>query len=271
MLSVLSLASGSSGNATLVQYVERAIPTYLLIDAGIGVRRLNAHLNALDLSLADLSAMVLTHEHVDHALSAVSIARKHGVPIIANRATLDRVITRDDAPYIELPTGESWVRAGLRLETFAVSHDAAEAVGVSVHGGEVKVSLATDLGCITPAVREGVQGADLLICEANHDVHRLLSGPYPEVLKQRILSDRGHLSNEAAVAFLSDHLADKGPCTIWLAHLSKVNNLPKLALDYARATLKLAAGCPFGLDIALRDRPSAQWYPGKRPVQLSLL
>jgi phosphoribosyl 1,2-cyclic phosphodiesterase len=151
-----------------------------------------------------------------------------------------------------------------------VPHDAAEAVGVNLFGGGYKASLLTDLGSVTPSIQRAVRGADLLICETNHDVYRLTTGPYPDLLKRRILSDRGHLSNEVAVGFMVEHLLDKGPCTFWLAHLSKVNNLPKLALNYARATLKLEGRSPFVIDVALRDRPSAVWNPGRTPVQLNL-
>jgi phosphoribosyl 1,2-cyclic phosphodiesterase len=132
------------------------------------------------------------------------------------------------------------------------------------------VTYITDLGCVDDTVRHAVIGADLLVIEANHDVYRLNAGPYPEGLKSRILSDHGHLSNESAVELMAQHLQEKGPCAFWLAHLSKVNNMPKLAANYAKATLKMQSTCPFTVDVALRDKPSITWAPGRTPMQLGL-
>ncbi|HEY3331413.1 MAG TPA: MBL fold metallo-hydrolase [Capsulimonadaceae bacterium] len=269
--SVHALASGSSGNSTLVRHYDGDREHVFLIDAGIAARTLNSHLAELGIDPASLAGIVLTHEHTDHSRAAGPFARKHGVPVIANDATLRRVFAGGtDGPTISLPTGSEWRVGSVCVTTFPVPHDAADPVGINVCGGGYKASLLTDLGSITPNLAEMVRGADLLICETNHDVHRLTTGPYPDLLKRRILSDRGHLSNEVAVKFMVEHLVHKGPCTFWLAHLSKVNNLPKLAINYARATLKLEAGVPFVLDVALRDRPSASWTPGRSPLQLSL-
>jgi len=123
---------------------------------------------------------------------------------------------------------------------------------------------------VTSQLLAAVRGSDLLVVEMNHCVHRLNSGPYPDFLKRRILSNSGHLSNETAVGFMVEHVSEKGPCSIWLAHLSKVNNRPKIALNYARATLKLETTCPFVIDVAHRDRPSVCWAPGRSNLQLNL-
>lgn len=267
---VLALASGSSGNATLVYDGDAGKAGGLLIDAGISVRKLVAGLAAVEIPPEQLKGVVLTHEHGDHASSAAAFARKFSVPVIANRATLSRVLRSADAPYIELPTGDRFCAGDFTVETFPAPHDAVEPVGVNVYAAGAKACLVTDLGSITPAVRRASRGADLLICETNHDVYRLKAGPYPDELKRRILSEKGHLSNDAAAAFMIEHLHDKGPCTFWLAHLSKVNNTPRLASNFARATLKLHAQCPFALDVAMRDRPSASWRPGRTCLQLSL-
>ena len=106
--------------------------------------------------------------------------------------------------------------------------------------------------------------------EANHDVHRLRGGDYPGHLKARILADTGHLSNEAAAHLLCEHALNHGPHTVWLAHLSKENNTPKLALGYARATVAVETNCPVVFDVAKRDSPSALWTPGRSSLQLSL-
>jgi len=133
-----------------------------------------------------------------------------------------------------------------------------------------KVSYVTDLGHVNETIRRAVRGANLLVLEANHDVHRLRAGEYPGYLKARILSERGHLSNEAAVGLLCEHALSHGPHTVWLAHLSKENNTPKLALGYAKATVAVETGCPVVFDVAKRDKPSAFWTPGLSPLQLRL-
>jgi phosphoribosyl 1,2-cyclic phosphodiesterase len=268
---VQALASGSSGNATLVRHAEAGDETLLLIDAGLSVAGMEAALKHVGAPADRLSGIILTHEHVDHARAAYTLARKFGAPLIGNSKTLSAVMSgRSEVAHIVVEAGGELRLSSLSVRTFSVPHDAVDPVGVNIEAGRYKVTHITDAGCITPTIRREARGAHLLILEANHDVHRLKAGPYPDILKRRILSDRGHLSNEAAASFLVEHLFENGPCCMWLAHLSKTNNLPKLALNYARATLKLQARCPFVLDVAQRDRPSARWTPGGSALQLNL-
>jgi len=275
-LIVKSLASGSSGNSLLVKYNDKDYSMALLIDAGLSMRSLIKYLKEERIEPSELSGIVLTHEHHDHAQAAHALSRKYDIPIIANQRTLKRIYNgKPETLHAVLPTGERWFDGPLTVETFPVRHDAVEPVGVNVYceaGKSIryKISCITDAGCIDENIRRATVGADLLVLEANHDVYRLNAGPYPDGLKSRILSDHGHLSNEAAVKLMAEHLSRQGPCAFWLAHLSKVNNLPKLALNYARATLKLQSANPFTLDVALRDKPSATWSPGKTPLQLGL-
>jgi phosphoribosyl 1,2-cyclic phosphodiesterase len=270
-LSVHALASGSSGNSVLVAHRAPGSATYLLIDAGLTLQNIERSLARFGVHPDMLSAIVMTHEHVDHAKSAYPLARKYGIPLVAGELTLNEIIgSRAEVAHEVLPAGSRIGFGTIQVETFPVPHDAVDPVGVSVFADGYKVSQATDAGCVTPGMRAAMKRANLVILEANHDVHRLKTGPYPDILKRRILSDRGHLSNETAVGFLVEHLLDTGPCAFWLAHLSKTNNLPKLAMNYARATLSMATKCPFTLDIALRDHPSVSWSPGNRAVQLNL-
>lgn len=266
---VQALASGSSGNATLVRAGRAAI----LIDCGIGMRKLVAALHAQGLAPEDLSGVVVTHEHQDHVQSAHALSKRHDVPLIASEKTLRAFFTRrTQCPYIILPVGDRWATGDLHIETFPVPHDAVDPVGVNivhVPSGQ-KVSHLTDLGHVTGDIRRAVRGAHLLVLEANHDVHRLKAGEYPGHLKARILSEQGHLSNEAAVGLLCEHALSHGPHTVWLAHLSKENNTPKLALGYAKATVTVETGCPVVFDVAKRDKPSAFWTPGLSPLQLRL-
>lgn len=268
---VQALASGSSGNATLVTGASAGAKTAVLIDAGTGLRELVAALELHQVAPAMVAGIVVTHEHTDHTRSAHAFSRKYGAPLVANQGTLAALYAgKPETPHHVLPTGQRWQAGEIGVETFPVPHDAADPVGVNITCLGAKCSHITDAGCVTPEMRRAIRNADLLVLETNHDVHRLHAGPYPALLKRRILSDTGHLSNETAVGLMVDHLLSNGPCTFWLAHLSKVNNRPRLALNYAKATLKLETRCPFVMDIALRDRPSASWSPGQKPLQLNL-
>jgi len=266
---VHSLASGSSGNSTLMRSAHHSF----LIDAGLSLRALLRALNEKEIDPASLSGIVLTHEHGDHSQAALPLSRKFGVPIVANTPTLNRIFGAErDSPHHVLEVGERWRAGDMDITTFPIPHDAAEPVGINVYNrsAEQKVSLVTDAGHITHTIRVATKGANLLILEANHDVHRLRAGPYPGPLKARILGMNGHLSNEAAVGLLCEHALRHGPHTAWLAHLSKENNTPRLALGYARATIAVETACPVLVDVAKRDKPSVSWTPGHKNVQLNL-
>lgn len=269
VLSVHSLASGSSGNSTLI----KSSYGHILIDAGISVRSLTAFLKHYDVLPNDLSAIVITHEHGDHIASAYAYSKKYQIPIIANYKTLSCIYGRlRETEHVELQTGERYSIGNIDIETFPVPHDAVDPVGINIidNDSSYKLSLITDAGYVTEIMRDSVKGANLIILEANHDVHRLLRGAYPGYLKARILGEKGHLSNEAAVELLCEHALRHGPFTAWLAHLSKENNTPKLALGYAKATIAVETGCPLIIDVAKRDKPSATWIPQSKPVQLNL-
>lgn len=266
---VHSLASGSSGNSFLVRSSDAAF----LLDAGLSGRALLAALTAQGIAPENLSGIVLTHEHSDHAQSALPFSRKYGIPLVANAATLQRIYASGtESPHRIFETGDRWRVKDFDVSTFPIPHDAAEPVGINIvhRPSSQKISLLTDCGHINHTIRVATRGAHLMILEANHDVHRLRTGPYPGPLKARILSERGHLSNEAAVSLLCEHALRHGPHTVWLAHLSKENNTPKLALGYARATLAVETGCPVIVDVARRDKPSVSWTPGLKTVQLNL-
>ncbi len=267
--SVHALASGSSGNATLV----RAGRISFLIDVGLPMRKLSAALQKQGLTPADLSGIVITHEHSDHIQSAHAVSKRHGVPLIASERTLAAFYRRKtQTPHQILPVGDCWAVGDLQIETFPIPHDAADPVGVNIIHvpTKQKASHLTDFGHVTETIRRAIRGANLLVLEANHDVYRLQGGGYPGHLKARILSDTGHLSNEAAAHLLCEHALAHGPHTVWLAHLSKENNTPKLALGYARATVATQTNCPVVFDVAKRDVPSAFWTPGQRALQLPL-
>jgi phosphoribosyl 1,2-cyclic phosphodiesterase len=157
----------------------------------------------------------------------------------------------------------------VEVTSFPVSHDAVRPVGFLIRTGERTVTIATDLGEATPELLEAVAASDLVVLEANHDVDMLRHGRYPYHLRRRVASRTGHLSNTQAAAILEQHL--KGEETeVWLAHLSKENNLPKVALKTVQQALRATGLGAAQAQVALRDRPSVRWTGMPRPRQLSL-
>ena len=232
---VVMLASGSKGNAALISTDSQRF----LVDVGISCRELVKRMQQVGASPEELDGVFVTHEHVDHVKGIVTFAKKYQVPLYASQGTWRAVFSR----YPELNrancrlTGQRLLVGDVSIACFATSHDAAQPQGYSFlwRSGETKCTYVTDTGFVTPAVREAVQGSDVLVLEANHDVELLKNGSYPYELKQRILGTRGHLSNNTAGQFLLQ--LEKMPRRIFLAHLSEQNNLPKLALDTVKNIL----------------------------------
>lgn len=269
VLRVHALASGSSGNATLIQAGE----TNLLIDAGLSVQRLSSHLKRHGVGVGNLSGILLTHEHTDHASGAGALARKMDAPLIANAATLEACAQRDERPFPirELTTGDV-IRIGrLEVASFPVPHDAVEPVGFVIQSGQTRMFYATDVGSVTPAVRSALRGVNLAILEANHELNWLWRGSYTPDMKARVASETGHLSNGDCADVLAERLEEGGALCVWLAHLSRVNNSPALARRSVLARIREQTSVPFHLEVALRDHPSVSWRAGVQAVQLSLL
>lgn len=222
---VRSLGSGSSGNALLIAVGETA----LLVDCGLRPPVLAAALRAAGTSFGRLTALLLSHEHADHARALPTVTR-HGVPVVATAGTA-RAAGVDSALAEVVGFGRSASIAGIEITPLAVSHDAAEPCGFSIRTPTARITVVTDLGCARPELAEAIGDSDLVVLEANHDEGLLRSGPYPPHLKRRVLSRRGHLSNADCGALLAEGLAGRpNPPTIWLAHLSQTNNRPALAL-----------------------------------------
>ncbi len=266
---VYALASGSSGNAMLVQ----AGKTNLLIDAGLPVRTLASHLLRRGIGVSNLDAILLTHEHTDHATGAGGMARRTGAPLVANTATLAAIAERDPLPFStrELRTGGTVGIGSVGIRSFPVPHDAVEAVGFVLEVGSVQITYFTDAGSPTPSLREALRGANLAIVEANHDIDWLWRGPYTDEMKARVASPTGHLSNDDCADLLAERLEEGGALCVWLAHLSRVNNSPSLARRSVLARIAQQTSVPVSLEVALRDSPSVSWRAGAKAVQLSLL
>lgn len=265
-LVVNSLASGSSGNSILVREGQ----TSLLIDVGIGIRTLTSAMLSIGSHPSELSGILITHEHSDHIKSAFTVAMRYNVPLIANAPTLERVDGAEYAPSRVLDVGEEMSLGDLRVRSFPISHDAVRPVGYTVMSVTSSVCSVTDTGILTPEIRAESTQANLLILESNHDAEMLRTGPYPWHLKRRVAGDRGHLSNDTAAGLLLD-LAESGkPISVWLAHLSKTNNSPAVALSTAQYLLWSCLGTTMDIHVALRDVPSLEWQEQERPVQFSL-
>ncbi len=226
-----SIASGSSGNVSYIGTEN----THILVDAGVTMKAINMGLSELELSLSDISAIFLTHEHIDHIRAVGTISRKYGIPLYGTIETLrELLLTRSlgavDTALLHplLPDREVNV-GGLSILPFSIAHDAANPVGYRVNDGKHTVAVATDLGHFDAYIEEHLTGLDAMVLEANHDIRMLEAGPYPLPLKRRILSDHGHLSNENAGRLL-DRVLHEGLRRVYLGHLSKENNLPELAL-----------------------------------------
>ncbi|CAA9546973.1 MAG: hypothetical protein AVDCRST_MAG49-1457 [uncultured Thermomicrobiales bacterium] len=223
-IAVQSFGSGSSGNALLVESSE----TLILIDCGLAPRSLAAALAASGRSLGDLDAVLLTHEHVDHMRALSGLARA-GVTVVCTAGTARSAAVASERweeirPATELRLGD------LAIEALPVSHDAAEPCGFTLSADGVRVTVATDLGRADAALHGVVAVSDLVVLEANHDEEMLRRGPYPARTKRRVLSDLGHLSNDASGALLAaSFVGTRRLPTVWLAHLSQTNNRPELA------------------------------------------
>ncbi|HMO59913.1 MAG TPA: MBL fold metallo-hydrolase [Roseiflexaceae bacterium] len=263
---VTSLGSGSSGNALLVESGTMA----LLVDCGLSQRAIERQLRRYERSPADLCAIVLTHEHGDHCLSAAPLSRRHGIPIVANRPTAAALGTALDGLVVQfLETGAHMQIGPFNIRSFAVSHDAAAPVGYTIQSAGWCVGVAIDLGCWNDTQVAALAAADLLVVEANHDRERLRTAPYSWPTKQRIARPTGHLDNVAAGELLARICADGRQRTAWLAHLSQEANSPAIAVKVVRSILRLA-GCMQVQVAALPRRATLVWESAQHSTQLEL-
>lgn len=235
---ICPIASGSSGNCIYVG----SDATHLLIDVGISGKKTEAGIHELDLDMRDVDGILITHEHSDHIQGLGVIARKYGIPIYLSEGTFNAISNYSSLGKIpkELfsvinPDEKFWIK-DLCINPMRISHDAAQPVAYRISYGKNKIAVVTDLGNYDEYTVAALQHMDVLLLEANHDIRMLEVGPYPYPLKQRILSDKGHLSNERAGNLLYDLLHDNLKAVI-LGHLSKENNMPELAYESVRVEL----------------------------------
>ena len=239
---ICTLASGSSGNCLLIATEK----TRILIDAGISLKQIILRLNTLDLKMSDIDAVIITHEHTDHAAALPFIEK----PVYVASETV--TIWKDKVKDLrEFETGSTFPLNDLLISSFPVPHDALDPVGFTVETDHKKLGIVTDIGSVTSLVRERLKGSDLLLLEFNHDERMLLYSSYPWDLKQRIKSRLGHLSNTEAAGLLQNLIHD-GLSHVILAHLSEVNNRPNIALEAASSALSGNGAVDVMLSVAPR-------------------
>ncbi len=251
---VCTLASGSSGNSLLVSCGN----THILVDAGISVRRINTSLKAFDLSIADLSALLITHSHSDHVSALKTMLKHYELPIYTSDGTAFQLRNRYSgiSPFLRtFSAGDHFSIGSFTIRSFSTSHDAGDSVCYRLDSNDGSVGVLTDTGYVTQSAQETLQGVSMLILESNHDIQTLKNGEYPYHLKERILGRGGHLSNDDAAHF-AVFAAKNGANDVLLAHLSEDNNTPAMALNTVRRALD-TSGCQLvSLAVAPRSESS---------------
>lgn len=260
-LAICSLASGSSGNSYVI-YSEGGA---LLIDAGISAKQICLGLDKLGLQAETLDAVLVTHEHSDHIKGLPVLSKKTDACLYATAGTIEGM---EETGFNTHPieAGDVFTVADMKVRCFAVSHDAAEPVGYSVTCNGYCISIVTDTGVVNDEILRTMAASDVLVLESNHDESILRVGRYPWFLKQRILGEKGHLSNDSAAKSLALVLREErssgnlGKRQILLAHLSKENNFPEMALATMENILE-EEGVPTGNDIKVDVLPRSQISP----------
>lgn len=236
MSRICTLFSGSTGNSTYISTKDGSI----LVDAGASLKGIEQEIIRAGGDIDEIKAIAITHEHIDHIKGLKPVLNKTNAPLIASSKTLEALVKLDKIPkstkMINLDEGSTEIN-GIVLNRFETSHDCDGSSGYTFTLGDgKKVSVCTDLGVVTDKVRNAISKSDVIVLESNHDVNMLEKGPYPATLKIRIMSDKGHISNNACAAELVA-LLKSGTTRFILAHLSQNNNLPTLARSCAEAAL----------------------------------
>ncbi|GKU83859.1 MBL fold metallo-hydrolase [Niallia sp. NCCP-28] len=245
------LASGSTGNAIYIESEEYSF----LVDAGLSGKQMEALFEQVGRKMNKLTGILVTHEHSDHIKGVGIIARKYKLPIYANEKTWNAMsshigeIPLEQKFHFDMETVKTF--GNLSIESFGVSHDAAEPMFYVFHEGDKKLVLITDTGYVSDRMKGIISNADSYVFESNHDVQMLRMGRYPWNTKRRILSDVGHVSNEDAAIAMSEVIGDRTK-HIYLAHLSQDNNMKELARMSVAQTLE-NKGIMLNEQVSLKD------------------
>ena len=228
MFRFCSLYSGSSGNSLFVQTNK----TKILIDCGESAKKIISALSEINIDITEINAILITHEHIDHVKSLGTLSKKYNIPIYTNIETLNAMpdqknkIKEDNINLFNI--SKTFYIGDLKILPFSIPHDAANPCGFNIYYKDKKISIATDIGHITPEIISHLEKSNFLLLESNYDSNVLKCSSYPYYLKERISGPYGHLSNSTAGQTIS-HLINTGLKTVMLGHLSKENNFPELA------------------------------------------
>jgi len=237
-LSFTLLGSGSSGNTTLVSDGG----THILVDVGLSGRETARRLRECGLEPGKISAIVVSHEHGDHCRGVGPFAKDLDIPVFMTDGAFNNSgIILGPGKHRRINPGECFDVNGILFTSFSVPHDSADPLGFVIEKDGIKIGVVLDLGYLSNLVLERLRGCDGIVIESNHDVQMLKVGPYPWALKQRVMSRRGHLSNDSVAQYLANDFDGRASHVI-LAHLSKKNNLPELALLSAQRALEGRSG-----------------------------
>ncbi len=232
------LFSGSSGNSVYIGHRGEGI----LIDAGRTAKKIEESLANNDIDIKSIKFIFVTHEHTDHISALRVFASRYKIKVYASEGTMlaleKKGVIDGGFPYEVL--GKNGIETlNMQVSSFRTSHDCSEGVGYVVKlSDESKVAVCTDLGFISSEVKDSINGCNVLLIESNYDLEMLRKSHYPEHLKRRILSDKGHLSNKDCSSILP-YLVKNGLTRIVLSHLSSENNKPSIALEIAKEALRL--------------------------------
>lgn len=256
MIRFISLISGSSGNASFISDGK----TNLLVDCGMSGAKLKQALNSIDVLPESITALLITHEHIDHTRGAGVISRRYNIPVFATEGThrnMDAGKLAEENINI-VKNGTPFELGSIAITPFSIPHDAAEPVGYTFNISGERCAVATDIGRMNDTILDAVKGCKSVILESNHDIEMLRCGSYPFPLKQRILGEFGHLSNDVA-AKTALELVKSGTEHIMLGHLSQENNRPEIAMLESYNLLSregISIGSDVTLQVADRYKPT---------------
>lgn len=258
MFKFCSLFSGSTGNSLLIQTDNAKV----LVDAGESAKKIVSALSLLDVDIADIDAILVTHEHSDHVKGIGTLSKKYDIPVYANKNTWNAMseqkekVLADNQKTFEI--NKEFEVQDLLFKPFHIPHDAADPCGFTIFNKDKKISIATDLGHVTPEIFNNLEKSSFILLESNYDPNILKCSRYPFSLKQRIAGPDGHLSNNTSGELISK-LMDTGLSSVMLGHLSKENNFPELA--YKTVVEEIISShhneTDIRIGVAKRDGPSS--------------
>ncbi|MBQ8655646.1 MAG: MBL fold metallo-hydrolase [Prevotella sp.] len=264
MLKFISFGSGSSGNCYFLATATDA----LLIDIGVGLRGLKKDCRDYGVSLSQIHHVLVTHDHADHIKSVGSFSGDYAVPVYATREVhvgINRnyCVTKKVTPELAmvLEKGKTIQIGDFSVTPFGVPHDSSDNVGYFIEAGGTNICLITDAGIVTDEMKQYISRARHLIIEANHDEEMVMGGPYPQFLKERILSPTGHLSNRICGQSVAENMTE-GLKHVWLCHLSEENNHPELARKTVESVLRsygIVPGADLELEVLKRNTPTGPY------------